>query len=138
MLKLKKRMVWFISIFFTSILFGCTVQNYDTEKEKDVDYTIVTEDEMPEEIQKILSESQEENFRKTYSDRDYMYLIIGYGAQPTSGYSIEVQEVYESSNAVYITTMLKGPSRTEKVFETVTYPSVVVKIANTEKPVVFR
>ena len=93
---------------------------------------------MPEEIEKILSESQEENYRKTYSDRDYLYLIIGYGAQPTSGYSIEVQEVYESSNAIYITTMLKGPSRIEKVFETVTYPSVVVKIPDTEKPVVFQ
>lgn len=117
---------------------ACSVENYDKTKEKDVDFTVVSEEEMPQEVKEIIEASKTENFRKTYSDKDYLYIIIGYGAQPTSSYSIEVQELYESSNAVYVTSMLKGPSRMETVLETETYPCLVVKIPYTEKAVVFQ
>ena len=75
---------------------------------------------------------------ETYADKDYLYIIVGYGAQPTSSYSIEVEELYESSNAIYVTTMLKGPSKTEKVLEVETYPVITIKIPYEEKPVVFQ
>lgn len=88
-------------------------REYDREKQNDIEYTIVSEEEMPQEIQTTDSGIREkEPFRKTYADKDYLYIIVGYGAQPTSSYSIEVEEMYESSNAIYVTTMLKGPSKT--------------------------
>lgn len=119
-------------------LAGCSVQKYDETKENDVDFTILSEEEIPEQVNEIIEVSKTENFRKTYSDKDYLYIIIGYGAQPTSSYSIEIQELYESSNALYITSMLKGPSRTEKVIEIETYPYIVVKVQHTDKAVVFQ
>ena len=90
------------------------------------------------EIRQLIQESEKEPFRKTYADKDYLYIIVGYGAQPTSSYSIEVEEMYESSDAIYVTTMLKGPSKTEKVLEVETYPVITIKIPYEEKPVVFQ
>lgn len=119
-------------------LTGCSVKKYDETKENDVDFTVLSEEEIPEQVNEIIEASKTENFRKTYSDKDYLYIIIGYGAQPTSSYSIEIQELYESSDALYVTSMLKGPSRTEKVLEIETYPCIVVKVQHTDKAVVFQ
>lgn len=123
-----------ISLFLTA----CSVETYDQTKENDIDFTVLSEEEIPEQVREIIEASKTENFRKTYSDKDYLYIIIGYGAQPTSSYSIEIQELYESSNAVYVTSMLKGPSRAEKVLEVETYPYIVVKMQYTDKAVVFQ
>ena len=122
-----------ISLFLTA----CSVETYDQTKENDIDFTVLSEEEIPEQVREIIEASKTENFRKTYSDKDYLYIIIGY-AQPTSSYSIEIQELYESSNAVYVTSMLKGPSRAEKVLEVETYPYIVVKMQYTDKAVVFQ
>lgn len=132
--------IYGVMIIFICVVYmnGCSIETYDETKEKDVDYTILSEEEIPEQVDKIIEESKNKNFRKTYSDGDYLYMIIGYGAQPTSSYSIEVQEIYESTNAIYITTMLKGPSKAETVLEVETYPYVVVKVQYTDKAVVFQ
>ena len=45
---------------------------------------------------------------------------------------------YESSNAIYISTMLKGPERSETVLEVETYPYVVVKVLYQDKDVIFQ
>lgn len=116
---------------------GC-VKKYDEKKEKDVDYTIVTEAEMSPEIKEIIEGAKEKSFRKTYTDGEYLYILIGYGAQPTSSYSIEIQEIYQSSDAIYVTSMLKGPSRAETVMEVETYPYIVLKVNDTSRTVIFQ
>lgn len=135
---MKKCVLFLILGAILWVLTACNVENYDRTKEKDVDFTVVTVEEMPEEVKNIVEEAKKESFRKTYSDKDYLYLMIGYGVQPTSSYSIEIEELYESSNAIYITSMLKGPSRTEKVVEVETYPFIVLKLPYTDKAVVFQ
>ncbi len=135
--KLKMRYLTAVCLFCV-FLAGCSVKKYDETKQNDVDFTVLSEEEIPEQVSEIIETSKTENFRKTYSDKDYLYIIIGYGAQPTSSYSIEIQGLYESSDALYITSMLKGPSRTEKVLEIETYPYIVVKVQHTDKAVVFQ
>ena len=61
----------------------------------------------------------------------------GYGARPTSGYSIEVKQLYETENAVCIQTELTGPSKEEKIAEKQTYPYIVVKMEWIDKNIVF-
>ena len=56
-------------------------REYDREKQNDIEYTIVSEEEMPQEIRQLIQESEKESFRKTYADKDYLYIIVGYGAQ---------------------------------------------------------
>ncbi len=134
---MKKRKLLFLVFGLVTSLMGCKVQ-YDTEKQNDVEYQILTEEEYPQQVEEIIMNSRNNNFRKTYDDGEYLYMIVGYGAQPTSGYRIEVQEVYESTNALFVTTMLKGPTHGEVVEETESYPVVVIKVNYTEKPVVYQ
>ena len=62
---------------------------------------------------------------------------MGYGTQQTNGYSISVEELYETRNAIYINTNLLGPAKGEAVSEVESYPYIVVKIDYLDKSVVF-
>ena len=67
-----------------------------------------------------------------------MYLCTGYGEQPTGGYSIAVEELYLTENAVYIDTTLIGPSKGETLTEMPSYPWIVVMTEDLELPAVFQ
>ena len=133
--------MWKRVFFIGAILIflsGCSVQTNKTEKLRDLDYTIVEETEIPEELKGILEEKKAESFKLTYEAEDGLYLCIGYGEQSTGGYSISVNELYLSENAVYFDTNLIGPDASESVAEAVSYPYLVVKTEYLEKPVVFQ
>lgn len=119
------------------VLWGCTISKVESEKIQDLEYTIVSEAEQPEEVQELIMTNKESRMTMSYIDQGYEYIIIGYGAQETSGYSVEVLEVYESENALYVCTNLLGPFSGEEVVETPTYPYIVICIVENEKPVVY-
>ncbi len=119
------------------ILSACSMERIKEEKLQDIDFTVLSEDEIPKELTGQIEESQKEEMKLTFSDKGYLYIVRGYGAQETSGYSIEVLELYETENAVCIETNLLGPDTTEDIIETETYPYVVVKLEDKEKYVVF-
>ena len=131
-----KRVVLIGSILI--FLSGCSVQKNETEKLKDLDYTIVEEKEVPEELQGILEEKKTESFKLTYEAEGSLYLCIGYGEQATGGYSISVAELYLSENAIYFDTNLIGPDPSETVSETVSDPYLVIRTEYLDKPVVFQ
>lgn len=110
----------------------------DTKKVKDVDFTVVEEEEVPEELKKKINEQKDDVFRLTYEDSGYLYLAVGYGSQPTGGYSVTVNELYETNNTIQMKTGLLGPSKTEEVTQNVTYPYVVIKMESIDKKTVFQ
>ena len=125
-------------LLFSVILSACSFsKKEDTAGQKPVDFTVVEEEDLPQELLAIIAEKKETGFKLTYSCNGYLYIVQGYGMQNTGGYSISVDNVYETDNAVYFDTTLMGPEKDEKVTEAVTYPYVVVKIENKEKSVVF-
>lgn len=105
---------------------------------QELDFTVVQEAEIPQELLKLIEGKKTEQMRNTWTDGEYLYVIVGYGEQPTSGYSIAVNDFYLGKNAVYIDTSLIGPSKEEKVNQALTYPFIVVKTENREEPVVFK
>lgn len=119
------------------LLCGCQITEGKTEKLRDLEFTVVGEDRQPEELKKILEEKKAEEFKMTYTDQEYLYICIGYGEQPTGGYSITVNELYLTENAIYVDTNLIGPSPEEKGKEGVSYPYVVLKTECLDKTVVF-
>ncbi len=98
-------------------LSGCSIQTNEREKLKDLEYTIVEEEKAPEGLKTILDEKRMGEFKLTYEEEGQLYLCIGYGPQNTSGYSIAVNELYLSENAIYFDTSLIGPSKEEQVAE---------------------
>ena len=61
----------------------------------------------------------------------------GYGRKETTGYSVEVTELYETEDAIHIRTNLLGPQRKEKILEAATYPGVIVQLEYIGKDVLF-
>lgn len=119
-------------------LTACSVETEDKKKIGDVDFTVVPEEGIPEELKKIIEERKEEIFKTTYTDKDNLYIVVGYGKQPTGGYSIRVSELYKTKSGMYIKTEFIGPSKNEEVPQTVTYPFIVVKMDYTDKSVIFK
>jgi hypothetical protein len=120
------------------IFTSCSIETNDKKKLGDVDFTVVPEENLSEELKQIIEERKGEEFKTTYIDNDDLYIVIGYGKQPTGGYSIRVSELYYTNNGVYIKTEFIGPSKSDEVTQNITYPYIVVKLAYVDKSVIFK
>ena len=112
------------------------MEKVQKEKKGTVDFTVVSEMEMTDPVKKILEERKHAPFKVTFSDEEYTYILIGYGKQNHSGYSITVKELYESENAVFIKTVFCGPKE-NRGRKQESFPYIVVKIEYTDKNVIF-
>ena len=128
---------WCLIFLAVWVLAGCGVETQDEEKIKDLEFTVLDPERTPEELRNVLEEKKTEPFKVTYEDEGYLYICVGYGEQQTSGYSIAVEDLYLTSNAIYVKTDLLGPDGTEETADAVTCPYLVVKLEYLEQPVVF-
>lgn len=120
-----------------SMLCGCSLQNDERIKLRDLDFTILSEDKMSEELKVIVEERKAQPFQLTYSDNEFLYICIGYGEQTTGGYSIAVNELFLTENAIYVSTSLLGPGAEEKNKEIPSYPYIVIKTEFLDQTVIF-
>ena len=116
---------------------GCTIRKEDTEKLRDIDFTVVESEDVPEDLRDIIQEKQENETKLFYADEGYLYVVRGYGKQDTSGYSVEVRDCYETENTICVETNLLGPPKGEEIVDKPTYPCVVIKMEYSEKDVIF-
>ena len=79
-----------VAVLLTMMLSGCSVLSEERVKLRDLDFTVLAEEKIPEELLSIINEKKAEPFKLTYSDKDFLYICIGYGEQATGGYSIAV------------------------------------------------
>lgn len=114
---------------------GCQFIKIEERERTPLEYTIVKQEEIPAEAVELMERKKEEAFQMTYQEGNVRYLMKGYGVQLSGGYSIQVEEVSESENAVFCKTRLIGPS--EEAGGEPSYPCIVLKIAETGKPVEF-
>jgi len=133
-----KTLILTVVMIFAMSLTGCKDTKIEEKKIKDLDYTVLGENEIPMELRQIIEENKHNVAKTTYVDMGELYIIICYGDQPTTGYSIEVNELYETKNTIAIKTTLKGPSKSEEVLNMITSPYIVVKLENMEKTVVYK
>lgn len=134
---MKKYILAILCMSILCLFAGCSTEKISTEKLRDIEFTVVPNKDIPEELTEMIDEKDEEPFKLTYADDGALYIAVGYGKQPTSGYSIKVTEAYETENAIYIHTNLIGPAKDEKILERATYPYIVVKTEFIDKNVVF-
>ena len=134
---MKRGIALVVSVLLIFVLAGCTMLSNERVKLKDLDFTILGEEKIPEELLSIIGEKKAEPFKITYSDRDYLYICIGYGEQATGGYSIAVNELYLTDTAIYVNTELLGPEASEKKNPTPSYPYIVIKTEYLDQTVIF-
>ena len=143
---MEKRRILFGMILAAVIacLTGCSGKTKDgNEKIKDIEFTVLGEENVPEELKQIIEEKKEKEIKVTYQDGDFLYICIGYGKQETGGYSITVNEMYLTANAIYVDTNLIGPDPENRELyhaqekDGASYPYVVLKMQYLDKSVVF-
>ena len=118
-------------------LAGCRGQR-EPDNKTHIDYTVVENADLPEELKKLIESRKDKVMRLTYTTKDYTYVVAGYGTRDTSGYSIKVNNVYTSADAIYIDLNLIGPAADEAVNEVETYPVIVLKMERRDESVVFK
>lgn len=132
-----------ICVLGTAALFllaGCAKEKDPMEKIKDLEFTVLAEDNIPEELKTIIDEKKENAFKVTYQDNGFLYICIGYGEQVSGGYSITVNALYLTENAIYADTTLLGPDPADAASakkNAPSYPYIVIKTEFVDKPVVF-
>ena len=71
---LVKKVLWlFLAALF---LVGCG--SGEEKKVQDLEFTVVPERQVPEELAKVIQEKKGEAFQLTYSEPQQMYLVAGY------------------------------------------------------------
>ncbi len=133
------KQIFTFTLLFCSILAlcGCQKEQNTTQKVKQVDYTVVTEADIPEELMKIIEERKDVPFQLTFSDQEFLYVVKGYGSQETGGYDIVVNDFYQNTDSLCLDTELFGPSADEVIDSRISYPYIVLKTELIDLPVEF-
>lgn len=124
-------------IVCTLLVTGCTSLSDEKIKLRDLDFTVLSEEVIPEQLKTIIEEKKKTPFQITYTDNVNLYICIGYGEQETGGYSIAVDELYLTDANIYVSTSLLGPEASEKNNKTPSYPYIVMKTEFLEQTVTF-
>ena len=123
-----------IFLFFT----GCNIRVISEENKREIPFVILGQDVISEEVKQLIESRKEEQIKLTYVDEEKRYIIIGYGKQKTGGYSIYIEDLYATDNAIIVDTALVAPKKKEEGKKTPSYPVMVIQISEMALPVVFR
>lgn len=148
-MRIRCRAIWLIVLLMFSG--GCQVLDKKTADGNVLEYTIADEKKVPEEMAERMKEMEEKPFQITYVQGDRLYVGQGYGKQEMEGYAIRVDSCMEAQDVICVRTTLLGPGsdETEKAGEEPEnvcvregalsrYPYVVLEMAKSEKPVIFK
>lgn len=138
MLKGKMYLALFALLAAVLWLSGCSASKDKGERVRDLDFTVAGDLDIPEELKRLIAQKQQQPFKLTYSDEQNLYIAVGYGVQPTGGYSISVNDLYLTDNSIVINTELKGPEKGENAGNEQSFPYIVIKTGYLENPVVFQ
>lgn len=139
MKKRKKYGMLFLCMVLMGIfLTGCTIKEGSDMRLRDVEFTVLAEDEIPPEFLEFITGKQADPFKLTYTTDQYLYIAAGYGKQESGGYSIAVKDCYMTENALVFDTELIGPSASENNMPGASYPYIVIKTEKTDATVIFQ
>lgn len=139
MKKRKKLGILFVcAVAVGMFLIGCTIKDGSDMKFRDVEFTVLAEDEIPPEFLEFITGKQADPFKLTYTTDQYLYIAAGYGKQESGGYSIAVKDCYMTENALVFDTELIGPSASENSMPGASYPYIVIKTEKTDMTVIFQ
>lgn len=136
---MRLRVVWRVLILlgFCLLLSSCGREEKEPKKLRDLEFTVLSEEKIPEECLQMVEGKKQNPFQFTYKDGQYLYICAGFGEQETGGYCISVNALYLTENAIYVETNLLGPKAGSNPPAAKTYPYVVLKTEYMDRNVVF-
>ena len=133
----RRKLLISLLLLMLVLLSGCRFVKIREEERQPLEYEIVGQDQIPEELAAIIRERKTGKMQMTYQRGGEMYLVKGYGRQMSGGYSIQVEELGASSNGLFFVTRLIGPENLDEA-GIPSYPCIVIKTEIQNKPVTFR
>ncbi|MCI8509164.1 MAG: protease complex subunit PrcB family protein [Lachnospiraceae bacterium] len=125
-------------IFILAALTGCKLEETKEKKVKDLDYTVCDESKLPKELVELIHEKKKEPFKLTYRTKDYLYIVVGYGAQDRTDLNVVMTELYLTENAIFVDTDMTSVDSTTLEDNMVAYPWIAVKCELYDVQVNFR
>lgn len=132
---MKKQSIMLLCMALFLIFCGCRTLNKE-EAVQELDYEMIAEDEIPEEMKAVIEQKKRGSFQITFEEDGTLYIGQGYGEKNQEGYEIIVDICRYSENFVYFHTILNGPMEEAKE-KSPTYPYLVVRCRQAGKEVVF-
>jgi len=126
------------AVFILATLSGCGIDKNSQKKITDLDYTVCDERGLPHELMDIINDKKKEPCKFTYRTNDYLYIIVGYGAQDRKDLNVVVSSLYMTENAIYIETDLTTVDNDGLEKGLVSYPWIAVKVKNCDLQVNFK
>lgn len=135
-IRAEKWLTWLSAIVLLSLcLVGCSLTDGE-QKRVAVEFQVVPFDEAPQKLQEIVENHKKEEIKMTWEGEEGLYLIRGYGEQPTGGYSISADAVELSEDGLHVTTTLIPPQQVPAAREA-SYPCIILFVENTGQEVTF-
>lgn len=133
------RRIWFVLLvaLLAMGIVGCGMIQKKNKEGKELDYTVMKEEDFPAEIKKVIQVKKQKEFQMSYECEGELYLLRGYGIQSTGGFSIQVEYVKQTGDEIHIKTRLVGPETRQEQKEGISNPYVVVKVDAGNKTVIF-
>ena len=130
-----------ISLLYLAVLFltlgGCRMIRIEEGDKTPLTYTVSDDSQIPEELKELIEEKKESEFQIAYQRGNELFLAKGYGRQMSGGYSIQVESLQASSNAIFFETKLIGPTEKVQGGEP-SYPYIVIETEYRDYPVQFQ
>lgn len=104
-----------------------------------ISYDICDETMLPEELAAVINTKKDEEYKFTYSNNTYTYIVVCAGTQNCADIYVDVEELYRDENAIYVKTMLRreaDPEQDDAV--TAVFPYVVIRIQKSDLQVIFK
>ncbi len=134
----RKKVIFSVVLFIFVIGFaGCNLFERESD-ERTIDYTVISENDVPDELKAQIESGKSGVMKFTYTDDEYLYIVKGYGTQKYGGYSIKMVQFYAKDKALYFETELIEPEEGEKVSKENSEPFIIIKTEKTDLPVVFK
>jgi hypothetical protein len=137
-MRIRFLMLMVVALLTSILLVGCAGTDNAQEKLSDLDFSVIGVEEQPETLLDIIADKADAPFQLSYTIGEDLYIAVGYGTQQSTGYSITVNEFYETKDSLVIDTSLIGPGSADNVTSTPSTPYIVIKTHNIEdKTIVF-
>lgn len=131
----------FMFCITSALLTGCKGVG-DKEVRKNIEFTVCDDTRLPDELKQIIEEKKGKMFKLTYISGEYLYIAVGYGEHSRATYSVVVNDLFSTENALYFDADLRTEEGTKSdaannIGAPSMYPYIVIKCEKINKPVVF-
>ena len=107
-------------LIFLLLLTGCSMTEQKQEKHKDLECSVMKEDEIPQPLMEVIEENKTKEMKLSYEKDGNLYIARGFGEQKTGGYSITTRYCYLAEDGIHVRFELLGPPAGETLQEEVT------------------